>query len=33
MYKIIVQNTNNALQDTGIQYSIKIIGNQTRYLS
>ena len=31
--KIIVQNTNIALQDTGIQYSIIVFGNQARYLS
>ena len=33
MYKIIVQNTNTVLQDTSIQYSITIFGNQARYLS
>ena len=31
--KIVVQNTNIALQDTGIQYSIIVYGNQARYLS
>ena len=30
---MIVQNTNTALQDTGIQYSFIIFGNQARYLS
>ena len=33
MYKIIVQNTNTVLQDTSIQYSITMFGNQARYLS
>ena len=32
-YKIILQNTNTALQDTGIQYSIIIFGIQARCLS
>ena len=31
--KTIVQNTNTALQDPGLQYSILIFGNQVRYLS
>ena len=32
-HELIVQNTNTALQDAGIQYSITIFGNQRRYLS